>query len=52
MGPPPVFMTVCPAAARRKVGEVRPSRGFVALSQVLRGAATTLWSRTPAHDTP
>jgi hypothetical protein len=49
MGPPPVFMTVCPAAARRKVGEVRPSRGFVALSQVLRGAATTLWSRTPAH---
>ena len=49
MGPPPVFMTVCPVAARRKVGEVRPSRGFVALSQVLRGAATTLWSRTPAH---
>jgi hypothetical protein len=49
MGPLPWAPMVRPTPPRRKVGEVRPNRGFVALSQVLRGAAAILWSCTPAH---
>jgi hypothetical protein len=49
MGPLPWAPMVRPTPPRRKVGEVRPNRGFVALSQVLRGAAAILWSCTPTH---